>query len=155
MTDHLHGTRRRREVLQKIQVIAIGLSGSDRVAIFEVDETGRRLIPIASSAPDVSVEPIAIGAGLIGRSVEAGEIYERYFQPAAATSAERGLRASIPLRIDGFPIGAVAIFDREGGGATSAALDRKLIDIFARHAATALYCTGMYERIRSALDRNW
>jgi hypothetical protein len=156
MTDQLHGTFDRRHVLQTIQRIATRLSGSDELAIFELDTAGQRLVPTAASGIEASgFESIPLGTGLIGGSAERGEFYERFFEPDAALINERHLRACVPLMMGRGAIGAIAIFDCHGRYIVKDPLDRDLFAVFARHAASALYWTGVYERARAALFANW
>jgi GAF domain-containing protein len=156
LTDKLHGTRGRLRVLQTIQSIAMGLSGSDEVAVFEVDPAGGHLVLVSASGIDASeLKSIPMGIGLIGRAVDSGELYERFCDPDASLNGERHLRACVPLKMDRTPIGAIAIFDGHGHYLIQEPLNREWIDIFANHAASALYWTGIYETAIAALNSDW
>ena len=156
LTDKLHGTRGRMRVLQTIQSIAMGISGSDEVAVFEVDPTADSLVLVSASGIDASeLKSIPMGIGLIGGVVESGELYERFCDPDASPNGERHLRACIPLKMDRTPIGAIAIFDRHGHYLVQEPLNREWIEIFAKHAASALYWTGIYETAIAALNSDW
>ena len=156
LTSQLHGMRGRRRVVQTIQSIAMELSGSDEVAIFEVDSTRTRLNLVTASGIDATgLASLPMGIGLIGRAVDSGEMYERFCDPDASLAGERHLRACIPLTMDRTPIGAIAIFDRHGHYLVQEPLNRDWIEIFAKHAASALYWTGIYESAIAALNGDW
>src|SRR5579864_586021 len=143
VADHLHGTCRRDHVLRTIQTIARGISGAEAVAVFEVDETHRRLIPVSAAGIDAAaIGPLPIE--LTGPRAEGVE-------PVLAWKSRLTMRACIPLRMDRRLVGAVAIFDGHDSG-RAAPLYQKLLDVFARHAATAFYCSAVYERVRATLD---
>ena len=156
LTDTLHGTRERGSILQTIQSIAKALCDSDEVAIFEVDARRARLVPVATSGIDADDFPaIPLGTGLIGRAVDAGEIFERLEEPEASLTCERHLRVCIPLRMDSTPVGAIAVFASHGHYLVQEPVNREWAAIFARHAASALYWTGVYETAIAALHRDW
>src|SRR5690242_12639159 len=86
-TTQLHGTRERHHILKTIEAIALGLSGSDEIAIFEVDPSRSQLeLATASGIEGTDLGPIRIGTGLIGRAVESGELYERFEEPEASVA---------------------------------------------------------------------
>jgi len=143
MTDQLFGVRGRKQVLESIHSIASTLSGSDEIAIFELDPGRQRLILVAIAGMEADhLKSIPLGTGLIGRSAARGVIYERFFDPAATLAGERYLRASIPLMMDSILIGAIAIFDSSGKSFLQPPLNREWIEIFATHAATAMHWTS-------------
>jgi len=152
-TDLLHGTLDRALVLQLIRTISTALSGFRDVAIFELDTTRDHLVPVTTLGLEPEqLESIPLGIGLIGRSTQEGEFYERLWEPDAALASERRLRACIPLMMDSTPIGAIAIFADD---LVDQPLDRELFAIFSRHAGSALYWTGTCERAKAALNAAW
>jgi hypothetical protein len=155
-TDALHGTFDRLHVLQTIEKIAMSLGDCDEVAVFELDQSGKRLVLVASSGIEAKgFGSIPLGVGLIGGAAESGEFYERFCEPDAVLVSERHLRICIPLMMDRTAVGAIAIFDCSGKDLVHEPVDRELFEIFARHAASALYWSGLYDRARAALNSNW
>ena len=143
LTDKLFGTRGRLPVVEAIHSIATTLTGSDEIAIFEVEPSRTRLTLIAASGIETTgLKSLLMGIGLIGRSAANGEVYERFFDPDATLDGERHLRACIPLKMGKTVIGVVAIFDSKGRYFTQPALNRDWIDVFATHAALALHWTS-------------
>ena len=143
LTDKLFGVRGRKQVLETIHTIASTLTGSDEIAIFELDPSGKWLTLLAAAGVDANnLRSIPLGIGLIGRSSADGEIYERFFDPDATLDGERHLRACIPLKMGRTLIGAIAVFDSKGLYFLRPPMDRDWIEIFAVHAATALHWTS-------------
>lgn len=156
LTDKLYGPRGRQRVVEAIESIAMSLSGSDEVAVFEVDHTRTRLVLIAASGIEADdLRSIPIGEGLIGRAAAKGTVYERFFEPDGSIAGERHLRACIPLNLDHTTVGVVAIFDQHGHYLVQPPLNREWIDVFSTHAASALYWTGVCETAIAALDNGW
>jgi len=143
MTDQLFGVRGRKQVLETIHSIASTLSGSDEIAIFELDPARKRLnlVAIAGIEP-TGLKSIPLGIGLIGRSAADGEMYERFFDAGATLDGERHLRACIPLKMGRTLIGAIAVFDSKGKYFLQPPLNREWIEVFATHAATAMHWTS-------------
>jgi len=149
-------SRSRQRVLDEIEAIAMSLSGSDEVAVFEVDRTRTRLDLVAASGIDADdLHSIPMGAGVIGRAAANGTLYERFFEPEASLEGERHLRACIPLKMDRTTIGVVAIFDHHGHYLVQPPLNREWLEVFAPHAAAALHWTGLYETAIAALNSEW
>ncbi len=149
----LHATLDRQEILGIIQEIIVNLIGSEELAIFEVDAEGSALLQVAS----VGLEPgrfhrIPLGAGIIGRVARTGRTYlAEEGHAGAASPAERNLTACIALKVDGHITGAIAIFRLLQQKPGFEPVDQELLDLLATHAATALYCAGLYaQRIAAA-----
>ena len=156
LTDKLYGPRGRQRVVEAIESIAMSLSGSDEVAVFEVDRARMRLVLIAASGVDAdNLRSIPLGKGLIGRAAAQGTIYERFLEPETSLAGERHLRACIPLNLEHTTVGVVAIFDQHGHYFMQPPLNREWIDVFSSHAASALYWTGVCETAIAALDSEW
>ena len=143
LTDKLFGTRGRKQVLESIHSIASTLTGSDEIAIFEVDPARTGLTLLAAAGIEAKdLRSIPMNVGLIGRAATSGEIYERFFDLDATLPAERTLQACIPLKMDRTVIGLVAIFDSKGTSFLRDPLNRDWIRVFATHAAAAMYWTS-------------
>ena len=156
-SHQLNGTLERRRVLDSIQEIVINLIGSEEVAIFELDEQGKNLVLISSfGCQNKSLRSIPVGIGLIGRAMASGQTYLRdHTEPDAFLVAEENLTACVPVSLDNTPIGAIAIFRLLGQKAGLQPVDHELLDILGKHAATALYCSGVRSRALEALAASW
>lgn len=135
----LHGTLRRDAVLGAIQEIIVNLIGSEMFAICEVDE---QAISVLAS---VGVVPDSIGW-------DTPRVFETAINgiPYIGTSGERAPNdplVCLPLSLDGRIVGVIVIFELLAHKPQLEALDHELFDLLATHAATALYCTSLHERI--------
>lgn len=72
----LHSTLDFKEVLKIIQEIVINLIGAEEFAVLLLDEKTNLLEPVASEGLETSALPsIAVGSGIIGKTVDSGENY--------------------------------------------------------------------------------
>jgi len=148
----LHATLDRGEALSIVQDIICNLIGSEEIAIFEADEPGAALSLVAS----LGVEPgpfraVPLGRGVIGRCARTGQMYlAGRDDDAGLRPEERAMSACIPLHFDGRLLGAVAIFRLLPQKSGLVALDHELFELIATHAARALYCTELQDRVAGA-----
>jgi len=146
----LHSTLDLSEVLKIVIEIVINLIGAEVFAVYVLDEKTRQLEPVASEGADLSVFPrVAMGKGVVGSSLENGE--------TVCESAERSQDMTrpivcIPLRVDGRPIGAIAIFSLlvQKDGFTP--LDHELFTLLAGHAATAILAAQLHGQSERKLN---
>ncbi|HEY6844177.1 MAG TPA: GAF domain-containing protein [Thermoanaerobaculia bacterium] len=138
----LHSSVDRHTVLQTIQEIVINLIGSEEIAVFEADSSGRFQVVAATGMNDWSFAPFRLGEGLIGRHLLEGEVY---ISPLAGDGHDR-LTACVPLKIGDSIIGGIAVFRLLPHKTQLEQLDRELFDLLAVHAATALYCATLHEK---------
>ena len=135
----LHGTLDRSAVLAAMQEIIVNLIGSEEFGIWERDGAGEfRLIAsigLHAGAPDGAIEAI-------GRATSDGETYV-----AGGDLQQATLVACVPLKLDGRITGYIAICRLLAHKNTLEPLDHELFDLLATHAATALYCTALHERV--------
>ena len=149
--SRLHGTCNREEVLRAIREVISFFIGCEQAAVFELDEDGEYLKLISAWGVDRELYwRIPVGRGLIGRAALGGEIYVRREENAEGEGRadEDELTACVPLKLEGRVFGAIALFRlaaAKGGQLT--APDHELLNLLATHAATALYCTGLHERL--------
>jgi hypothetical protein len=148
----LHGTLERSEVLSVIEEIIINLIGSEQLAIFESDDDGSFLDLVAS----FGIEPdkyrhIPMGSGLIGQVAVEGRPYIAERRGEKLTQDD-DLIACIPLKLGDRVTGAVAMFSLLPQKAGLGSLDYELFDLLATHAAMALYCSGIQERLKAAAN---
>jgi GAF domain-containing protein len=137
----LHGSLRRRDVLEAVQEIVNNLIGSQEAALFELREEGEAL----SLAACFGIDPgpyrrVRLGEGWIGRCAETGETQIGGARRAErALERERDLTACVPMKMQGRVVGALALFrllPQKSAGLT--ALDHDLLELLAAQAAAAL-----------------
>jgi len=138
----LHGTLDRTAVLAAMQEIIINLIGSEEFGIWEHDAAAGEFRLIASIGLDAGPPDGAVEA--IGRVTADGETYV-----AGGDLREATLVACVPLKLDGRVTGYIAICRLLAHKSTLEPLDHELFDLLATHAATALYCTSLHERVAS------
>jgi hypothetical protein len=146
----LHSTLDLSEVLQIIIEISINLIGAEVFAIYVCDEKAGKLEPLAAEGADLAAFPVAVlGEGPIGGSLARGELICR------DTDASHDLSdplVSIPLRVDGRPIGAIAIFRLLVQKASFTPLDHELFSLLAGHAATAILAAKLHGQSERKLN---
>lgn len=139
----LHGTLQREAVLGAIQEIIVNLVGSEMFAVCEID--GSAISVLAS---------VGVDAGAVGWSTP--RVFETVTSGVAYIGSADGDRAPgdplvcLPLQLDGATVGVIVIFALLSHKSQLEALDHELFDLLATHAATALYCTSLRERIAVA-----
>jgi nitrate/nitrite-specific signal transduction histidine kinase len=150
--SRLHATCSREEVLRAIREVLAFFVGCEQAAVFELDEEGEYLRLVAAWGVDRELYwRIPVGRGPIGRAALSGEVYVHAEVEAAEREGradEDVLTACVPLRLEGRVFGAIALFrllPAKDEKLTPA--DRELLNLLGTHAATALYCTGLHERL--------
>ena len=141
----LHGTLDRKEVIDTIQEIIANLIGSEEASLFELDAGKQTLELVASFGREARDQrSVPVGSGRIGQAARTGEIF---IAQGGNAEAEDGVTACIPLSLGGRVTGAIAIFRLLPQKAGFEDVDRELFELLATHAATALYCTSLHERL--------
>ncbi len=148
-TYQLHGSHHHAEVLAAIQEIIVNLVGREHAAVFEVTDGGRRLVASSLNGVDPGrYGSIELGRGPLGRAAASGELLllgpGGEGQPPAE---EPELTACVPLKLGGELIGMIVVFRLLPQKPGLEDLDRELFDLLGTHAATALYCTSLRERL--------
>ena len=141
----LHGTLRREGVLAALEEIIVNLVGSEEFAIFELGADAALELATAVGTEPEQLAGLTTDSGLIARCVRTGEILagERIAE-LAANEAERRLTACIPLHLERWVVGAIAIFSLLAHKGELAAIDLELFDLLATQTASALYLTQLY-----------
>jgi GAF domain-containing protein len=151
-TSRLHGTRQRDEALSAVREMVVNVVGAERLAVFEMDAAGARLILAGSLGVDPRpFHAIRVGSGPIGRVAQTGAAYVA----GRSTSGDDadGLTACVPLKVHGRVIGAIAIFALVAPSPAPGAPDEDLLELLAAHAATMLYCSGLQLRLAATVGR--
>ncbi|HEX5751316.1 MAG TPA: GAF domain-containing protein [Archangium sp.] len=136
---HLHGARETSQVMEAIQEIVGNLIGSEELAIFRMDESGRALSLVSS----LGVEPerlrtVPLGQGPIGRAVQSGETFIAPTPLRAGEEAGDAVSACVPLRLEERVYGALAIFGLLPQKQELEDVDRELLALLADQAGPAL-----------------
>jgi hypothetical protein len=150
--QRLYGAADRADVLAAIQEIVANLVGSEELAVFELSSDGSRLVPVRAfgvGAPEL--REIAVGSGTVGRVAAAGVPFVAG-EPASAPPDPPHLTACIPLELGGRVTGALAIYRLLEHKRSLGNLDRELLDLLQKHAATALRASVRRERTEVGLD---
>jgi len=151
-TYQLHGTLNRESVLAAIKEIVINLIGSEELAVWELDEATGSLQLVDSFGIDpVLWDRVGVGMGIIGSAARSGERFVRAESTLIPSPGERTLTAAIPLKLDERVIGMIAIFGLLQQKPQFEAVDYELFDLLSSHAASALFCTRMFERVLTAV----
>jgi K+-sensing histidine kinase KdpD len=137
----LNGTLDRDAVLTAIQEIIINLVGSEEFGVFEWSEEARALRQVASvgGAPAEAVTSY----GGVATVLATGQPWI-----ASAELANGEALACIPLKLDGRITGLIVIHRLLRHKSALDALDHELFSLLGTHAATALYCTALHQRLQ-------
>lgn len=147
----LHGSLDRREVLARIREVVADLLGSEELAVFTLDPGGAALHLEQAFGTSPPFTDIPLGSGLIGRSVQEGEIYVAGRSGGTPLAYEADLQACVPLFLDGRPTGALAIFRLLPQKPGLEAHDFEILELLATHAAAALHCAALRARLAAQI----
>jgi hypothetical protein len=151
-TYQLHGTLNRASVLAAIKEIVINLVGSEELAVWELDDATASLQLVDSFGVDeVLWDRIGLGVGVIGSTARSGERFVRGESNVMPSLGERSLTAAIPLKLDERVIGVIGVFTLLQQKAGFEAVDFELFDLLSSHAASALFCTRVFEQVLTAV----
>ncbi len=145
--ERLHGTLEYGEVLAAVQDVVINVIGSEELAVFEPSEDGRELRPVQSFGVEARRLGLQqVGVGPIGRAAADGKAWVVGDGPPPPEFPD--LTACVPLQAGGCVVGVLAIWRMLRHKKVLGAADRNVLELVARHAATALYLTSLRERPR-------
>jgi len=150
----LHSTLDPSEVVKTILEIVINLIGAEVFAVYGCDEISEELVAVAAEGDSLSAFPtVSAGDGPIGLSVAEGQVILGDPNVEGQTPSQGGEpMVSIPLHVDGQPVGAIAIYKllQQKDGFSS--LDNELFTLLAGHAATALFASRLYSQSERKLS---
>jgi hypothetical protein len=139
----LHTSIDRETVLKAIQEIVINLVGSEEVAVFEPGPEGEFVLTSSFGVDAARIARFRLGDGPIGQRVRSGQIY---VNPKAGSGLEQ-ITACIPLSIGASLIGTILILRLLEHKQSLEPVDHEIFDLLAVHAATALYCATVREKL--------
>ena len=143
----LHSTLDPSEVVQCISEILMNMIGTEEFGLFVVDEESNELVLAGYEGEIVQKTErgrVSFGEGLEGMVAQNGE---PFFTEDAGELGE--VCACIPLKIKERVVGVIAIYRLLAHKRGLSALDHKLLELLAGHAATALVSSKLY----AAADR--
>lgn len=135
----LHGTLDRAAVLAVIQEIVVNLIGSEEFGIYEIAED--KLLRPLTTVGTITDHALA-ASRVMTRTVETGELY-------LGAAGAGPVTACIPMKLDSRVTGVITVFSLLPHKKALEPLDHELFDLLATHAATALHCTALDERLRN------
>jgi putative methionine-R-sulfoxide reductase with GAF domain len=143
----LHSTLDPLEVVQCIKEILINMVGTEEFGLYVVDEETSELV-LAGYEGEIAGMPererVSMSDGLEGLVASSGE---PFFVGDAGESGD--VCACIPLMIKERVVGVIAIYRLLSHKSGLSALDHRLLELLAGHAATALVSSKLY----AATDR--
>lgn len=150
----LHSTLDSGEVVKVILEIVINLIGAEIFCVYVCEEGTGVLTPVAAEGDDVNGCPmLQVGEGFVGESVESGEVaVGDPGEPGGPPSQGGPPVVSIPLRVDGRPVGAIVIYKLLQQKDGFSALDNELFTLLAGHAATAIFASRLYAQSERKLS---
>jgi regulator of replication initiation timing len=159
----LHGTLDRGVVLDSIREIVINLIGCEEVAVFELSGDAATLDLVTSFGVDeTAYRHVSVTEHPIGKLAATGDMYlggtaadgggAAVVGGAAAGEGEgTTVTACLPLKLDGRVTGAIVLFRLLPHKPALQELDFELFDLLGTHAATALYCTSLHQRVTGGM----
>jgi nitrate/nitrite-specific signal transduction histidine kinase len=145
--QRLHSTLDRAEVLQTVREIIANLVGCEEYALFRLQPDGVLHRVDSFGVVPEAYETVLPGHGLIGRTVETGEVYlVGEGDGRAATEMDANLTACVPLKRNGAVTGAIALFRLLPQKLALLELDHELFRLLETHLAMALHCTELQEK---------
>jgi hypothetical protein len=142
----LHTSIDRDSVMNAIQEIVINLVGSEQVAVFEPAAGGEFVLSSSFGVESSRLRPFRLGDGPIGQRIRSGQIY---VNPNAGSTPEQ-ITACIPLSVGASIVGAILIFRLLEHKSALQQVDHEIFDLLAVHAASALYCATVREKLAGA-----
>lgn len=128
-------------LVSAIAETVINIVGSEEFALYELDAASGEHRQIASMGAEAAhARTLRAGEGPLGALVARG-------LPELAGPGVPGPAAFVPLRRDGAIAGALVIFRLLPHKAGFEAVDREIFNLLGAHAARALYCAGLHEKL--------
>jgi len=138
----LHCTLDPQEVMDIVKEILINLVGAEDFAIFLLDKKTGELTPVSGEGvfPKLASREFRWDEGVLERVITSGD---SSYHDGEAVPDGRPL-ACVPLKIKQDVVGAVAIFKLFVQKAGFAPMDREILNLLARQAATAIVSSRLY-----------
>jgi hypothetical protein len=143
--SRIRGSLDRQEVLLALGEVVVNLVGSEAFAILDRVTCGGPLT-VASSMGVTDARARIEGLRLEEWMTDAILLRDGPARACGetATPLPSGVTACLPLRVEGNVVGAIVIFELLAHKAHLEGTDRELLELLAREAATALYCSQLH-----------
>jgi hypothetical protein len=149
-TQQLHSTLDRTLLLRTLVEVTINLIGAEKLAIYLLDSTDRRLKPVAVEGAERDWFPdFELGRGLIGESIATSKA--RIIKTSQSDDPSKPV-ICIPFRCKHEPVGAIVIYRLLQQKQCLTPLDDELFQLLAGHAGTAIYAAQLYSDSKRKLD---
>ena len=145
-SSRLHSMLDRHKVSEIIKEIIINFVGAEKFAVLLLAEDRQELRYETGEGFEPQAFPaVRTGEGLLGEVLASGESY--FFDGSVSDGSDDPLRplAAIPLKIQGHPMGLLAVYRLFIQKERFAPIDYQLFSMLAEHAATALFSASLYE----------
>ena len=139
----LHCTLDPREVMEIVKEILINLVGAEEFAIFLLDKKTGELTPAAGEGvlPKLASRELRWDEGVLERVIASGDA--SYHNGEALPDGPP--LACVPLKIKQDVVGAIVIFKLFVQKAGLALMDREILNLLARQAATAIVSSRLHD----------
>ncbi len=134
----------RNNVLSAIEEIVVGMVGGRELGIFDIDHVQQTLRPARLRGVDADSPRVVRAMDLLCEVVRTGEILVGVGGGARAHSdtGDVELCAAVPLKLEGFVTGVLAIYTLTDRKARLEPVDYQLFDILSGQGAIALHSTA-------------
>jgi hypothetical protein len=143
----LHASLKARNVVRNVKELLVQLVGARSVAIYFVDEEGKRLMPVSSEGVDLATLPVVgVHDGAAAAGAEA--VIERTFLTGIPHVAEGDVlsppAACVPLLLEERVIGAIVVYALLEHKTRFVAVDRELFKLLGAHAGAVLIAANLW-----------
>ncbi len=143
----LHSSLRLRTVMRNVKELLQQLIGARSLAVYFVDEPGRRLVPIAADGVEIGALPVvALREGETDEPLTA--IIERTYLTGLPHVAEGDVvtppAACIPLQVEERTVGAIVVYTLLTQKKRFIAVDRELFKLLGAHAGGAIIAAYLW-----------
>ncbi len=143
----LHASLRAPIVMRNVKELLLQLVGARALAIYFLDEGGKRLVPIATEGVDDFGAPEIVLHEAGGREPIA-DVVERTFLTGVPVVAEGEVTSSpaacIPMRLDDRVVGAIVVYALLEQKRQFVSVDRELFKLLGAHAGGAFVASYSY-----------
>jgi len=140
----LAASPQRDNVLSAIADIVTGMIGGRELAIFEIDHIRQSLALVRAHGLDATSPQLIQAMPLLDRVMTIGEAL---VVNEVESRAHGGIKAAVPLKLEGCVTGVIAIFRLNEPKSELEAVDHSLLEILASQAAISLHSVA-YKSLR-------
>jgi hypothetical protein len=150
----LHASLRVRSAMRNIKELLCQLVGARSLAVYFIDDQGRRLLPIASEGLDVAALPsIEVRGGAASGPVET--VVERVYLTGVPHMADGegapAPAACVPLQLEDRIVGVIVVYALLEHKKRFVTVDRELFKLLGAHAGGALVAAELWKEAANHL----